>query len=171
MKLFISALLSLGLCNTVYAMDNQSTQSSMGNQLQMQSNDANKNKMQGTDFLAKNKTKEGVVTLPTGLQYKVITAGTGPKPMESDVVTVDYTGKLINGTEFDSSSKHGGPATFPVGGVIPGWVEALKLMNVGSTWEVYIPPSLAYGEQGVPPVIGPNQVLVFNIHLINSKKQ
>jgi FKBP-type peptidyl-prolyl cis-trans isomerase FklB len=100
------------------------------------------------------------------LQYKVITEGKGAKPTAQDTVTVDYSGTLINGTEFDSSYKHGQPATFQVSAVIPGWTEALKLMTVGSTWELFIPASLAYGEQGVPPVIGPNEALIFKVHLI-----
>ena len=120
----------------------------------------------GEAFLAANKTKPGVVTLSDGLQYKVIVAGKGPKPKDNDTVTVHYQGKLIDGSEFDSSYKRGEPATFPVLGVIPGWTEALKLMPVGSTWELYIPSSLAYGEQGAPPVIGPNQTLIFTVQLL-----
>jgi len=125
----------------------------------------------GTAFLAANKTKQGVVTLPDGLQYKILSPGKkGTKPTDSDVVTVDYVGTLIDGTEFDSSYKRHQPAVFEVAGVIPGWVEALKLMNVGATWELYIPAQLAYGEQGAPPLIGPNQTLVFKVHLISVRK-
>ncbi|HVY53454.1 MAG TPA: FKBP-type peptidyl-prolyl cis-trans isomerase [Gammaproteobacteria bacterium] len=125
----------------------------------------------GETFLMQNKNQPGVVTLPDGLQYKVITQGTGPKPTASDVVTVNYSGTLVNGTEFDSSYKRGEPSTFPVSGVIPGWTEALKMMNTGSTWMLYIPASLAYGDQGVPPVIGPNETLIFKVELIDIAKK
>jgi len=118
-------------------------------------------------FLASNKDKPGVVTTSDGLQYKIITKGNGPKPTSNDTVTVDYAGKLIDGTEFDSSYKRGQPATFPVKGVIPGWTEALQMMPVGSTWELYIPPELAYGSAGAPPAIAPNQALIFKVHLIS----
>lgn len=131
---------------------------------------ADQNKAQSDAFLAANKAKPGVVTLPDGLQYKVITEGKGAQPTETDTVTVDYAGTLVNGTEFDSSFKRGQPVTFRLNEVIPGWVEALKLMKAGSTWEIYIPPSLAYGEQGVPPAIGPNQALIFKVTLIDVKK-
>ncbi len=130
---------------------------------------AEKNLAAGDAFLEKNKTKPGVVTLADGLQYKVITKGTGPKPTSNDVVTVHYAGTLINGKEFDSSYKRGEPISFPVTGVIPGWVEALQLMPVGSTWELYIPANLAYGEQGAPPAIGPNETLIFKVNLISVK--
>jgi FKBP-type peptidyl-prolyl cis-trans isomerase FklB len=126
--------------------------------------------MTGDAFLTANKNKPGVVTLPDGLQYKVLVAGKGPKPTANDMVVVHYAGKLVNGTEFDSSYKRGEPATFPVNGVIAGWVEALQLMPVGSTWELYIPASLAYGDQGAPPVIGPNETLIFKVNLIEIKK-
>lgn len=161
------------LCANAYAAeDAQATQATTGTQAQMQpqSNDA-KGKMTGDAFLQANKSKPGVVTLPDGLQYKVISDGTGAKPTANDVVTVDYAGTLVNGSEFDSSYKRGQPATFPVNGVIPGWTEALQLMKAGSTWELYIPASLAYGEQGAPPVIGPNEALIFKVHLIEVKKQ
>lgn len=124
----------------------------------------------GESFLKNNKAKPGVVTLADGLQYKVIKEGTGPKPTANDVVTVNYAGTLINGTEFDSSYKRGEPASFPVNGVIPGWTEALQLMKVGSTWELYIPSNLAYGEQGAPPSIGPNETLIFKVDLLDVKK-
>ncbi len=127
---------------------------------------AMKNKQIGDAFLKANKTKPGVVTLPDGLQYKVIKQGTGPTPAATDVVSVQYAGKLINGTEFDSSYKRGQPASFPVTAVIPGWVEALQLMKVGSVWELYVPASLAYGEQGAPPTIGPNETLIFKVELL-----
>ena len=106
------------------------------------------NKKEGDTFLAANKSKEGVTTLPDGLQYKILTPGNGPKPTAADTVVANYKGTLINGTEFDSSYKRGQPVTFPVGQVIKGWTEVLQLMPVGSKWEVYIPSDLAYGPQG-----------------------
>lgn len=124
----------------------------------------------GQKFLADNKSKPGVVTLASGLQYKIITPGTGQKPVATDSVTVDYTGRLIDGKVFDSSEKQGKPITFKVDQVIPGWTEVLQLMPVGSTWEVYIPANLAYGAQAVGPMIGPNETLIFNIHLISVQK-
>jgi FKBP-type peptidyl-prolyl cis-trans isomerase len=126
-----------------------------------------KNKAEGEAFLAANKAKEGVVTLPSGLQYKVLKAGDGRKPTEADTVQCQYRGTLVDGTEFDSSSKRGQPAIFKVkGGVIPGWSEALLLMPAGSTWQVVVPPSLAYGERGAGGAIGPNATLVFEIELV-----
>jgi FKBP-type peptidyl-prolyl cis-trans isomerase FklB len=123
------------------------------------------NKKEGEAFLAANKTKEGVVTLPDGLQYKILQAGTGPKPTTGESVTVNYRGTLVNGTEFDSSYKRGLPATFPVTGVIKGWTEALQLMPVGSKWQLFIPADLAYGERG-PGDIGPNSTLIFEVELL-----
>lgn len=128
------------------------------------------NKIMGEDFLQKNKVKPGVITLPDGLQYRIIKEGEGERPTDTDTVTVDYSGTLPNGTVFDSSYQRGEPAVFPVNGVIPGWTEALKLMKVGSVWKLYIPSHLAYGEQGAPPSIGPNQTLVFKVHLISINK-
>ena len=128
---------------------------------------ADSNKKDGEAFLAANKTKEGVVALPSGLQYKILTEGTGPKPTTSDSVVCNYRGTLINGTEFDASSKHGGPATFPVTGVIKGWTEALQLMAVGSKWELFIPSDLAYGERAPGGEIGPNSTLVFEVELLS----
>jgi FKBP-type peptidyl-prolyl cis-trans isomerase FklB len=128
------------------------------------------NMKEGVAFLAANKAKDGVVTLPSGLQYKIITAGTGAKPTASDTVVCNYSGKLIDGTEFDSSYKRGKPAEFPVGGVIKGWTEALQLMPVGSKWQLYIPSDLAYGSRGAGGgAIGPNQALIFDIELISVK--
>lgn len=124
----------------------------------------------GSSFLVTNKAKPGVVSLPDGLQYKVIKAGTGAKPTADDTVTVDYVGSLTDGTVFDSSEKHGQPMTFGVKDVIPGWTEALQLMKEGSTWEIYVPASLAYGATGAPPVIGPNETLIFKITLREVKK-
>lgn len=125
------------------------------------------NKKEGEDFLAANKGKDGVVTLPSGLQYKVLKEGTGPKPSASDSVVCNYQGTLINGTEFDSSYKRGQPATFPVSGVIKGWTEALQLMPVGSKWQLFIPPNLAYGERGAGADIGPNATLIFEVELMS----
>jgi FKBP-type peptidyl-prolyl cis-trans isomerase FklB len=126
------------------------------------------NKKAGDAFLAANKGKEGVVTLPSGLQYKIITEGSGPKPTAQDTVECNYKGTLIDGTEFDSTAKHGGkPATFPVGGVIKGWTEALQLMPVGSKWQLFIPGDLAYGQRGAGGVIGPNATLIFEVELIS----
>jgi FKBP-type peptidyl-prolyl cis-trans isomerase FklB len=132
--------------------------------------EADENKKQGEEFLAENKTKEGVKTLPSGLEYKILTEGTGPKPTASDTVECNYRGTLIDGKEFDSSAKHGGPATFPVSGVIKGWTEALQMMAVGSKWQLFIPPDLAYGERGAGPDIGPDSTLVFEVELINIKQ-
>jgi len=131
-----------------------------------------KYKKQGEDFLAGNKKKEGVKTLPDGLQYKVIKPGTGKKPKADDTVTVNYRGTLIDGTEFDSSYRRGQPATFAVsGGVIKGWTEALQLMEEGAKWELFIPSDLAYGERGRPGVIGPNATLIFEVELVSIKEK
>jgi len=124
------------------------------------------NKKDGDAFLDANKAKDGVVVLPSGLQYKIITQGAGPKPTPLDTVTCNYRGTLIDGTEFDSSYKRGQPASFQVGRVIRGWTEALQLMPTGSKWQLYIPSNLAYGERGSGP-IGPNAVLIFDVELIS----
>lgn len=131
-----------------------------------------KNKELGDAFLAQNKKKEGVVTLASGLQYKIIKSGTGPSPEATDKVTTHYRGTLIDGTEFDSSYSRNKPTTFPVNGVIPGWVEALQLMHVGDKWQLFIPANLAYGKRAVGAIIKPNSTLVFDIELleINGKK-
>jgi FKBP-type peptidyl-prolyl cis-trans isomerase len=126
-----------------------------------------KNKQEGDAFLAKNKTQPGIVTLPDGLQYKIITQGTGPTPSADDTVTVNYRGTAIDGTEFDSSAKAGHPAQFRAGGVIHGWSEALTNMPVGSKWQLFIPPDLAYGQYGRPPRIEPNATLIFDIELLS----
>ncbi len=142
-----------------------------GGQETMQTHKVNQtNQDAGAAFLATNKAKPGVVTLPSGLQYKIIVAGQGSKPHLTDAVTVNYAGTLIDGTEFDSSYKRGRPISFPVAGVIAGWTEALQLMSVGSTWELYIPANLAYGSRGAPPAIGPNETLIFKVELIDIKK-
>ncbi len=121
----------------------------------------------GRKFLEENGKREGVVTLPSGLQYEVINAGNGPSPKATDKVTVHYHGTLIDGTVFDSSVERGQPATFPVNGVIKGWVEALQLMKVGDKWKLFIPSELAYGSRGAGGDIGPNEVLIFEVELLS----
>lgn len=130
---------------------------------------AEENKKVGEAFLEKNKAKKGVKTTKSGLQYLILKPGTGKKPTKEDEVTVEYTGKLLNGTVFDSTEKTGKPATFKLTQVIPGWTEALQLMKEGATWEVYVPADLAYGARGVGGPIGPNETLIFKIHLIAVK--
>ncbi len=120
----------------------------------------------GEKFLAENKTREGVVTLESGLQYKILNEGSGAKPTANDTVKCHYEGRLINGQVFDSSIRRGEPAEFPVGGVIAGWVEALQLMSVGSKWQLYIPSELAYGQHGAGAAIGPNETLIFDVELL-----
>ena len=130
---------------------------------------AQKNLAESKKFLEENKKKSGVVTLPSGLQYKIEKEGTGNPPGPSDFVTVHYRGTLINGTEFDSSHTHGEPATFAVNAVIPGWTEALQLMKPGAKWTLYIPPNLAYGDRSIGRLIGPNSALVFEVQLLSIK--
>ncbi len=125
-----------------------------------------KNRADGEAFLATNKNKEGVITTASGLQYKVLKKGDGPKPQNNDKVTVHYRGTLLDGTEFDSSYKRGKPATFQVNGVIRGWTEALQLMNVGSKYQLFIPSDLAYGTRGAGRKIGPNSTLIFDVELL-----
>jgi len=125
------------------------------------------NKKEGEAFLATNKTKEGVVTLPSGLEYKILKEGTGPKPTASDSVVCNYKGAFLDGTEFDSSYKRGEPATFPVGQVIKGWTEALELMPVGSKWQLFVPSDLAYGQHGAGADIPPNATLIFEVELLS----
>ena len=129
------------------------------------------NRKEGETFLAENKSKDGVKTLPDGLQYKVLTEGNGPKPASTDTVTVNYRGTLINGKEFDSSYKRGQPASFPVTGVIKGWTEALQLMPVGSKWQLFIPADLAYGDRGAGADIGPGDTLIFEVELLSIGEQ
>jgi FKBP-type peptidyl-prolyl cis-trans isomerase FklB len=131
---------------------------------------AAKNKAEGEAYLAESAKKDGVVTTASGLQYKEVTAGEGETPAAEDTVTVHYKGTLIDGTVFDSSYDRGQPATFPVNGVIPGWIEALQLMNVGDKFELMIPSDLAYGPGGTGPVIGPNATLIFEVELLEIAK-
>lgn len=131
---------------------------------------AGENMVEGEAFLAENGTKEGVVTTESGLQYKIITEGTGAKPAATDTVEVHYAGTLIDGTEFDSSYTRGATVSFPVNGVIPGWTEALQLMTVGSKWQLFIPSALAYGPGGTGGgPIGPNATLIFDVELVSIK--
>lgn len=132
---------------------------------------ADANAKEGASFLAENAKKEGVVTLESGLQYKVITAADGAKPTTDDTVSVHYRGTLIDGTEFDSSYKRGQPVSFPVTGVIAGWTEALQLMPEGSKWELYIPSDLAYGSGGTGAQIGPNATLIFEVELLSASAE
>jgi FKBP-type peptidyl-prolyl cis-trans isomerase FklB len=158
------------IANNKNVMSSEACGSFIQNYFQAQAAKAgNENKMKGEAFLTSNKTKPGVSSTASGLQYKVITSGTGPKPTETDKVKVHYHGTLVDGTVFDSSVNRGEPATFGVTQVIKGWVEALQLMPVGSKWTLYIPSDLAYGPQG-PPAIGPNQALVFDVELIEIVK-
>lgn len=162
-KSLIAVMMSAGiLCASAYAQDTSTTAPTKLTEQQAEM----MNKQKGEAFLTTNKQKSGVVTLADGLQYRVLVAGKGPKPTKTDTVTVNYVGTLVDGMEFDSSYKRGVPATFVVSEVIAGWTEALQLMNQGSTWELYIPASLAYGVKGAPPVIGPNETLVFKVELI-----
>ncbi len=130
---------------------------------------AQSNAEAGRAFLTANRQKEGVKTTSSGLQYKVVDKGAGKKPSRDSTVTVHYRGRLLDGTEFDSSYKRNQPATFQVGGVIPGWTEALQLMQEGARWRLYIPSELAYGERGAGPMIGPNATLIFDVELISVK--
>ncbi|MCP4114427.1 MAG: FKBP-type peptidyl-prolyl cis-trans isomerase [Desulfobacteraceae bacterium] len=156
--------------------DEEMQQTMMAFQQQMQARQmeklkavADKNKADGAAFLAGNKAKEGVVSLESGLQYKVIKNGEGKKPALPDTVTCNYRGTTIDGKEFDSSYKRGEPASFPVGGVIKGWTEALQLMSVGSKWMLYIPSELAYGDRGAGASIAPGSTLIFEIELLGIK--
>lgn len=157
--------------------DEEMQQTMMAFQQQMQNQQmekikvaADKNKAAGASFLLKNKTKEGVITLASGLQYKVIKTGDGKKPILSDTVTCHYKGTTIDDKEFDSSYKRGKPASFPVEGVIKGWTEALQLMNVGSKWMLYIPADLGYGDRGAGDAIEPGSALIFEIELVGIEK-
>ncbi len=153
--------------NTLVNFQKTMIQKQQENQIKLSS----KNLEDGNKFLEENKKKPGVTTLPSGLQYRVVQAGTGPKPTATDTVTTHYSGQFINGKEFDSSYSRGEPAQFQVNAVIPGWTEALQLMQPGAKWEIVVPAKLGYGENGVGRIIGPNETLLFNIELlsINSK--
>lgn len=133
----------------------------------MQERKQAKNIEEGVAFLKANAAKPDVITLPSGLQYKILVEGNGPKPKATDKVTTHYHGTLINGTVFDSSVERGQPATFPVNGVIAGWIEALQLMPAGSKWQLYVPSDLAYGTRGASELIGPNTTLIFDVELIS----
>lgn len=153
------------LAKTLGAYQNELRQK----QLEARKKAGEENQKEGEAFLAENKKKEGVVTLPSGLQYKILKAGEGKKPTEADTVEVHYRGTLINGAEFDSSLRRGQPITFKLTGIIPGWREALKLMPVGSKWQLFIPPQHAYGEQGAGKEIKPNSTLIFEVELLAIK--
>ena len=147
----------------------QQLQTSVREKMEAKAKEAGiENRKQADEFLAANKSKDGVMTTPSGLQYKILTTGNGPKPTASDTVSCNYRGTTIDGKEFDSSYKRGQPAQFPVGGVIKGWTEALQMMPVGSKWELFIPPDLAYGDR--PPQgadIGPGDALIFEVELLS----
>ena len=139
----------------------------MAKQAEMMKEAGAQNKVKGDKFLAENKKKDGVITLPSGLQYKIINKGSGNSPKLTDEVSVNYRGTLIDGTEFDSSYRRGKPANFKVNAVISGWTEALQIMKPGSKWQLYIPSSLAYGERGAGRDIGPNAALIFDVELLS----
>lgn len=149
---------------------NEVKQAMMQKQIEAHQKQAEANAKAGADFLAANKTKPGVKTTDSGLQYKVIESGKGPSPQDGDTITAHYKGSLIDGTVFDSSYERGSPIEFPVSNVIKGWQEALKMMKAGDKWEVYIPSELAYGEKGAGDRIGPNSTLIFTIELIKFGK-
>ena len=151
--------------NTMMAFQQQMMQA----QHAKDSDSALTNEKEGSEFLASNKTKDGVKTTASGLQYKVIKEGTGPHPAKTSVVTVHYKGTLLNGDEFDSSYSRNEPATFPLNQVIPGWTEGLQLMTAGSKYQFWVPAPLAYGEGGSPPKIGPNATLMFEVELLSFK--
>jgi FKBP-type peptidyl-prolyl cis-trans isomerase FklB len=167
---------ALGSKTRLTPVEAQAVLTEMQNEVKKQAEEKSKelgaaNKKEGDAFLAANKSKEGVVTLPSGLQYKIMTQGAGPKPTPNDTVVCNYRGTLTNGTEFDSSYKRGQPATFPVSGVIKGWTEALQLMPVGSKYQLFVPADLAYGERGAGADIGPNSTLIFEVELISIQKE
>lgn len=149
--------------NTLVNFQKNMIQKQQENQLKLSS----KNLEDGNKFLEENKKKPGVTTLPSGLQYRVVQAGTGSKPTATDTVVTHYSGKFIDGKEFDSSYSRGEPAEFQVNAVIPGWTEALQLMQPGAKWEIVVPAKLGYGENGVGRIIGPNATLVFDIELLS----
>lgn len=142
----------------------------MAKMMQKYNTDKDANKLAEKQFFEKNRKQPGVVTLADGLQYKIINTGKGKQPTDKDTIVVNYQGTTLDGKEFDSSYKRGQPMTAQLQYMIPGWVEALKMMKTGSTWMLYVPAHLAYGERGVPPVIGPNQTLIFKVELVDVKK-
>ena len=149
-------------------LDQKETHSAMTQLQQQQGGQQGEiNKKEGEAFLAENRSKGGVVTLPSGLQYKILKEGSGAVPSAKDKVTTHYHGTLIDGTVFDSSYERGQPATFPVNGVIAGWTEALQLMQEGAKWRLFLPSNLAYGSQGAGQDIGPNTTLIFDVELIS----
>jgi FKBP-type peptidyl-prolyl cis-trans isomerase len=148
----------------------QKQQTAMAKKQEEMKASADKNKVEGKKFLEDNAKKSGVKTLPSGLQYKIVKQGAGEKPKDTDVVETNYRGTLISGKEFDSSAKNGGPVSLPVSGVIKGWSEALKLMPVGSKWEIYVPSDLGYGDEGAGEDIAPGSTLVFDVELLGIKK-
>ena len=149
--------------NTLINFQKKLIQKQQENQLKLSA----KNLEEGTKFLEENKKKPGVVTLPSGLQYRVLQEGIGAKPIATDTVTTQYSGKFIDGKEFDSSYSRGEPAQFQVNAVIPAWTEALQLMAPGAKWEIAVPAKLGYGENGIGRIIGPNATLLFNIELVS----
>jgi FKBP-type peptidyl-prolyl cis-trans isomerase FklB len=154
------------------ALTEEQMNMAVGNYMQkLRSKKAEANKVAGAAFLTANGKKPGVVTLPSGLQYQIITQGTGPKPTINDKVKCHYHGTLIDGSVFDSSVERGQPVDFPVGGVIKGWVEALQLMPVGSKWKLFIPSDLAYGDREAGPKIGPGSTLIFDVELLSIEKE
>ena len=161
MKTFFIPALALGLLLAGCSGKPNQTDATMKTEMKTISGDA---------FLAENAKKEGVISTASGLQYKVLKSGTGASPKPTDTVKVHYQGTLIDGTIFDSSIQRGQPITFPVTGVIPGWVEALQLMKVGDKWQLFIPAKLAYGDQSPSPAIPPNSVLIFEVELIDIEK-
>jgi FKBP-type peptidyl-prolyl cis-trans isomerase FklB len=171
---FLRGVMDAGADSAGRLMNDQEIQATMtafqdsmrSRQMAQMKVEADKNQAAGDAFLAENGRKPGVVTLPSGLQYRVITEGKGKTPIASSTVRTHYRGRLLDGTEFDSSFKRGEPAQFQVNGVIAGWTQALQMMKEGSKWELFIPPALGYGEAGAGGVIPPNATLIFEIELI-----
>jgi FKBP-type peptidyl-prolyl cis-trans isomerase FklB len=167
---------STGVASPLTAEESQKLMTDLQKNLQAkaeakQKSDGEKNSKEGKAFLEENAKKKDIVKLPSGMQYKVLTAGKGDSPKATDTVKTHYRGTLINGTEFDSSYKRGQPATFPVNGVIKGWTEALQLMKPGAKWQLFIPSELAYGEGGAGESIGPNSTLIFEVELLSIEKK
>jgi FKBP-type peptidyl-prolyl cis-trans isomerase FklB len=167
---------STGVASPLSAEESQKLMADLQKNLQAkaeakQKSEGEKNSKEGKAFLEENAKKKDIVKLPSGMQYKVLTAGKGDSPKATDTVKTHYRGTLINGTEFDSSYKRGQPATFPVNGVIKGWTEALQLMKPGAKWQLFIPSELAYGEGGAGESIGPNSTLIFEVELLSIEKK